>query len=958
MTLGVLIVDDHKTVRDGIRSLLTGRADCFVCGEAADGVQAVEIARDLRPDVILMDLLMPRMDGAEATRIIRRELPDSRIILVSQNDPALLSRRAAEIGACGYVSKSDLARDLMPAIFSARNGQDGNASAEAASRITPGVSKPKSRFAATAGEVNTSSQLPNAHVHDREQVHETHEQELFRLAQTAAHIGTWEWDAADGTSNLSAELYRIFGTDPSDAHHVDTWASNLHPQDREKVFQLMREGYDAGEMEFEYRYRHPELGVRWLYCKGRRVRNEPRMFGVVLDVTERKDMEESVRRNEQRLRAIIETTPECVKLIGADGTVLHMNAVGLAMVGAESPSQVVGRSAYNLVAPEDRDRFRAFNETICRGEKASLEYDIVGLRGTRRHMETHSAPLLQSEGSFVHLGVTRDITERTQAASTNALLAAIVDSSDDAIVSKNLDGFITSWNKGAERIFGYSAREAIGQHITFIIPRDRLSEEDEILRRLRRGERLDHFETVRRRKDGTLLEVSATISPLRTPDGMIIGASKVARDITERKRAEKALRESEERFRVVTEASPVMVWMSGPDKLCYYFNKRWLEFVGRTLEQECGNGWAENVHPDDFERCLQIYLTNFDARRPFQMEYRLRHHTGEYRWILDHGVPRFAPDGAFEGYMGGCLDIHDQKCTTEALRQSEERFRALSETLESEVLARTRELEQRNAEILKQSEQLRELSWQLLRTQDEERRHIARELHDSAGQILAVLSMSLTHLMESAKQKAPDLAQGVEQADRLLQQLSGEIRTTSYLLHPPLLDEVGLEGALSWYIDGLRKRSDLQIDLSVSEDFGRLPRDMELVVFRMVQECLTNIHRHSGSQMAWIQVGHEPDKLVVEVRDQGKGIPADKLAEIQSKGSGVGIRGMRERLRQFHGEMTVESSGAGTTVRAVIPVPSEAPAVPEVPGAAALRSIIPQSPVSTAPPRSASTDAA
>ncbi len=218
--------------------------------------------------------------------------------------------------------------------------------------------------------------------------------------------------------------------------------------------------------------------------------------------------------------------------------------------------------------------------------------------------------------------------------------------------------------------------------------------------------------------------------------------------------------------------------------------------------------------------------------------------------------------------------------------------------------------------------------------------------------------MSLTHLMESAKQKAPDLAQGVEQADRLLQQLSGEIRTTSYLLHPPLLDEVGLEGALSWYIDGLRKRSDLQIDLSVSEDFGRLPRDMELVVFRMVQECLTNIHRHSGSQMAWIQVGHEPDKLVVEVRDQGKGIPADKLAEIQSKGSGVGIRGMRERLRQFHGEMTVESSGAGTTVRAVIPVPSEAPAVPEVPGAAALRSIIPQSPVSTAPPRSASTDAA
>jgi PAS domain S-box-containing protein len=453
-----------------------------------------------------------------------------------------------------------------------------------------------------------------------------------------------------------------------------------------------------------------------------------------------------------------------------------------------------------------------------------------------------------------------------------------------------------------------------------------------------------------------LLDVSLTISPLKDGTGRIIGASTVARDISDRKRAERALRESEQRFRVITEASPVMVWMSGVDKLCYYFNKGWLDFVGRTLEQEAGNGWAENVHPDDFDRCLQIYVTSFDARRPFQMEYRLRHHTGEYRWILDCGVPRFAPDGTFEGYMGGCLDIHDQKCTTEALRQSEERLRALSETLESEVAARTRELEKRNAEVLKQSEQLRELSWQLLRTQDEERRHIARELHDSAGQILAVLSMSITTLLESTKQQAPDLAQSVEQADRLLQQLSREIRTTSYLLHPPLLDEMGLDGALSWYIDGLRQRSGLQIELNVSEDFGRLPGDMELVVFRMVQESLTNIHRHSGSKTASIQVVREPGKVSIEIRDKGKGIPAEKLVEIQTKGSGVGIRGMRERLRQFQGELTVESSGQGTTLRVIIPVQPETPAVPQPPGAAALAGPILQ-PGAPAPRRAASTNA-
>ncbi|MGH9522872.1 MAG: PAS domain-containing sensor histidine kinase [Terriglobales bacterium] len=154
-------------------------------------------------------------------------------------------------------------------------------------------------------------------------------------------------------------------------------------------------------------------------------------------------------------------------------------------------------------------------------------------------------------------------------------------------------------------------------------------------------------------------------------------------DITERKRTERALRESEQRFRVITDAAPILVWMSGTDKLCYYFNKGWLNFVGRTLDQEAGNGWAENVHPDDFDRCLQIYVTSFDAQQPFEMEYRLKHHSGQYRWILDHGVPRYSPDGTFEGYVGGCLDIHERKEAAEQLRTALVASRRLAAIVES-----------------------------------------------------------------------------------------------------------------------------------------------------------------------------------------------------------------------------------------------------------------------------------
>ena len=384
---------------------------------------------------------------------------------------------------------------------------------------------------------------------------------------------------------------------------------------------------------------------------------------------------------------------------------------------------------------------------------------------------------------------------RQKADKALGLLAAIVDSSDDAIISKTLEGVITSWNTGAERLFGYTAKEAIGQHISLIIPLDRRDEETRILARLNQGKRIDHFDTIRLRKDGTTFEISLTISPVRDAAGKIIGASKIARDITGRKR---------------------------------------------------------------FER---------------------------------------------------------------ELKESEQRFRELADALDSQVQFRTQELRRQNAEILQQSDQLRDLSGRLMLVQDEERRRIARELHDSAGQNLAALGMMIGGFEHQAKQDPTRLSQSIKDARDLIQNLTREIRTTSYLLHPAMLEEGGLSSALRWYVDGLAQRSSLSIELKIPDTLERLAPEMELAIFRLVQECLTNIYHHSESQTAVIHIAREPDRIYVEVQDHGKGMSAERLAEIQSQGVGVGvgIKGMRERVFHCHGELVVESNALGTKISAIFP---------------------------------------
>lgn len=256
---------------------------------------------------------------------------------------------------------------------------------------------------------------------------------------------------------------------------------------------------------------------------------------------------------------------------------------------------------------------------------------------------------------------------------------------------------------------------------------------------------------------------------------------------------------------------------------------------------------------------------------------------------------------------------------TQDLRSSEERFRKLSERLGIEVRSRTEELEQRNTQVAKQAEQLRKLSARLLQLQDEERRRIARELHDSIGQLLTALGMNLVTLAKGVRDSDPRLAHTAEDSEQLIRQLTGEIRTMSYLLHPPLLDESGLAAALNWYIQGLRERGALEVRLSLPLDLGRLPRDMELVIFRLVQECLTNVHRHSGSKAATVLLARNPEGVILEVADRGRGISVAKLAEVRMGRAGVGLGGMRERVHQLGGELNIDSNPFGTKILIRLP---------------------------------------
>jgi len=368
------------------------------------------------------------------------------------------------------------------------------------------------------------------------------------LAQTAAQIGTWEWEPVKASYTLSEELHRLFGTDPSDALAAQKWAARVHGPDRAKVEQCMAEAQRTGELDFEYRYDHPDLGLRWFYCKGGRFTDETRMYGIIQDITERKQIEQALHANEQRMRLAQQAAG-----IGTFEWNLVTNenqwSPELEAMYGLAPGTFGGRLEdwERLVHPEDRpDALRQVEISVQTATPRQAEWRTIWPDGSEHWLLGRWQVFRDDTGAPVRMaGVNIDVTVRKTADEAQRHLAALVESSEDAIISKSLAGIVKSWNPQAERLFGYSQKEMIGQPIRKIIPPELQDEEDRILATIERGQGFEHFETVRVAKDGRRINVALTISPIFDENRQIVGASKIARDITHRLQTEKALQMTE-----------------------------------------------------------------------------------------------------------------------------------------------------------------------------------------------------------------------------------------------------------------------------------------------------------------------------------------------------------------------------------------------------------------------------
>jgi PAS domain S-box-containing protein len=602
----------------------------------------------------------------------------------------------------------------------------------------------------------------------------------------------------------------------------------------------------------------------------------------------------ALRESEERFRQMAENIREVLWMVDASGAkVLYVSPSYEKVWGRPPGAPNEHRLAWlNAIHPEDRHRVRATLGGDVLHKESEAEFRVVWPDGSVHWIRDRSFPVRDSEGEVTRIvGISEDITERRLAAdalleseerfrqlfnemNVGCALCELVCDGD----KRPCDARFVEVNPTFERMTGFAKSFLVGKSLREVFPRVESAWVERLGQVALTGEST-HFEEYSR-----AFKKYLDVTAFRPRPGYFAG---VFADITQRMQAQRDLEEAERKYRSIFEHAVEGIFQVREDGGLLTANPAMARLLGyesveeftrevRNLEQHL---YIEPRHPSGFIPLLRQQKTISD------FETLMRRRDGTVIWVIGSAYAVRDEDGRVVYYEGTLRDISEHKRAEEALRA---------------------------------------LSSQLLHAQDDERRRIARELHDSTGQYLAALSMNLSWMDQSVDDSHPKIRAVVGESIELVKRCLAEVRNFSYLLHPPVLDEYGLSAALQWYVQGFSKRSGIQVELVVEGDLPRLSSQAETALFRVVQECLTNVHRHSGSSRASIRLRRSSGCLALEISDEGHGISAAPAEAGAGDGrSGVGIAGIKERMRELGGRLEIESDSRGTTVRASLPLELE-----------------------------------
>jgi len=576
------------------------------------------------------------------------------------------------------------------------------------------------------------------------------------------------------------------------------------------------------------------------------------------------ELRRRLRASEERFALFMEHLPGAAWMKDLEGRYVYANTEG-ERIFHRTLAELCGKTDDEVFPPETAAQFKENDRLALRNGKGLQTIEILPQEDGLHYSVVYKFPILDQSGKSVMVGgIAIDVSEQRKAEEQYRILA---DAVPDIVFTSDENGQCDYCNQRWYDYTGMTFEQTKENGWLSAIHPDDLERPLTFLEKAIQTGTPFEAEFRFRRADGTYRWFLDRGVPIRDGQGHIVKWLGTATDIDDLKNAEEVLRQKLREIVFQTDRAGRLTFL----------NQVWTDILGYSRTESLGLSILKFLEPADCDLGADLILGLGIGPRCSTTELRFQHKAGHTVWL------EFSASPGDEHFVGGSLiDITERK---------------------------------------KAERDLRELSGRILRIQDDERRRLARELHDSTAQSLAAVMPNLSLVQQSAARLSEKARKALSESLHMTEQCLQEIRTISYLLHPPLLDELGLSAALKWYVDGFAKRSGIGVTLDIPQELGRLPEDIETTVFRVVQEGLTNVYRHSGSPSAAVLVARTTSELSVEIRDGGKGMPAETAGPgSMASQLGIGIAGMRERVAQFNGSLRIQSGERGTVIMATIPL--------------------------------------